>query len=72
MKHLPAAVVKVYREVEPRKRTDLLLRHIVMFLLKLLQEAIEAFNEMKQEGLSPKFDIVSRIEVKDERENTYR
>jgi hypothetical protein len=24
-----------------------------------LQEAIEAFNEMKQEGLAPKFDRVS-------------
>jgi hypothetical protein len=32
-----------------------------------LEEAMEAFNEMKQKGLSPKVDMVSRIEVKDEK-----
>ena len=32
-----------------------------------LDEAIEAFNEMKQARLSPKVDMVSRIEVRDER-----
>lgn len=30
-----------------------------------LDEAMEAFNEMKQKGLSPKVDMVSRIAVKD-------
>ena len=28
---------------------------------------MEAFNEIKQKGLSPKVDMVSRIEVKDEK-----
>ncbi len=32
-----------------------------------LEEAIAAFNEIKQKGLSPKVDMVSRIEVKDEK-----
>jgi len=32
-----------------------------------LQEAMEAFNEIKQKGLLPKVDTVSRIEVKDEK-----
>jgi len=32
-----------------------------------LQEAIEAFNEMKQAGLSPKVETVGRIEVRDEK-----
>lgn len=32
-----------------------------------LEEAMEAFNEIKQKGLSPKVDTVSRIEVKDEK-----
>jgi hypothetical protein len=32
-----------------------------------LEEAMEAFNEIKQKGLSPKVDMVSRIEVKDEK-----
>jgi hypothetical protein len=32
-----------------------------------LDEAIEAFNEMKQAGLSPKVDMVTRIEVRDEK-----
>jgi len=32
-----------------------------------LDDAIEAFNEMKQAGLSPKLDIVSRIEARDEK-----
>jgi hypothetical protein len=31
-----------------------------------LEEAMEAFNEIKQKGLSPKVDMVSRIEVKGE------
>ena len=32
-----------------------------------LEEAMEAFNEIKQKGLLPKVDTVSRIEVKDEK-----
>ena len=32
-----------------------------------LEEAMEAFNEIKRKGLSPKVDTVSRIEVKDEK-----
>ncbi len=32
-----------------------------------LEEAMEAFHEMKRKGLSPKVDVVSRIEVKDEK-----
>jgi len=32
-----------------------------------LEEAMEAFNEIKQKGLSPKVETVSRIEVKDEK-----
>ncbi len=32
-----------------------------------LEEAIQAFNEMKRAGLSTQFDMVTRIEVKDER-----
>jgi hypothetical protein len=32
-----------------------------------LEEAMEAFNEIRQKGLSPKVDMVSRIEVKDEK-----
>ena len=32
-----------------------------------LEEAMEAFNEMKQRGLSPEVDKVSRIEVKDKK-----
>jgi hypothetical protein len=30
-----------------------------------VEEAMEAFNEMKQKGLSPQFDTVIRIEVED-------
>ena len=33
-------------------------------LAETLEEAMEAFKEMKQKGLSPKVDVVSRIEVK--------
>jgi pentatricopeptide repeat protein len=29
-----------------------------------LEEAVKAFNEMKQEGLLPEVDVVSRIEVR--------
>jgi hypothetical protein len=32
-----------------------------------LEEAMESFNKMKQKGLSPKVDLVSRIEVKDKK-----
>ena len=32
-----------------------------------LEEAMDAFNEIKQKGLSPNVDTVSRIEVKDEK-----
>ena len=32
-----------------------------------LEEAMEAFNEIKRKGLSPEVDRVSRIEVKDEK-----
>jgi hypothetical protein len=32
-----------------------------------LEEAMEAFNEIKQKGLPPKVDTVSRIEVQDEK-----
>lgn len=32
-----------------------------------LEEAMEAFNEFKRKGLPPKVDMVSRIEVKDEK-----
>jgi hypothetical protein len=32
-----------------------------------LEEAMETFNEIKQKGLLPKVDMVSRIEVKDEK-----
>jgi hypothetical protein len=32
-----------------------------------VEEAMEAFKEMKQKGLSPKVDKVSRIEVKDKK-----
>ena len=32
-----------------------------------LEEAMENFNEIKQKGLSPKIDMVSRIEVKDKK-----
>ncbi|MFH1116379.1 MAG: hypothetical protein V1792_20900 [Pseudomonadota bacterium] len=32
-----------------------------------LEEAMEAFNEMKQKGLSPKVDRLTRIEVKDKK-----
>ena len=32
-----------------------------------LEEAMEAFNEMKRKGFSPKLDMVSRIEFKDEK-----
>jgi hypothetical protein len=32
-----------------------------------LQEAMEAFREMKEKGLPPKIDSVSRIEVKDKK-----
>jgi hypothetical protein len=31
-----------------------------------LEEALNAFHEMKQRGLSPQSDTVSRIEVEDE------
>jgi hypothetical protein len=31
-----------------------------------LEEAMEAFNDIKRKGLPPKVDTVSRIEVKDE------
>lgn len=30
-----------------------------------LEEAMEAFNEMKQKGFSPKVEMLTRIEVKD-------
>lgn len=36
-------------------------------LAETLEEAIEAFNEMKRGGLSTQFDMVTRIEVKDEK-----
>jgi hypothetical protein len=36
-------------------------------LAETLEEAMEAFNEMKRKGLLPKVDTVSRIEVKDEK-----
>jgi hypothetical protein len=36
-------------------------------LAETLEEAMEAFNEMKHKGLLPKVDTVSRIEVKDEK-----
>ena len=32
-----------------------------------LEEAMEAFNEMKQKGLSPKVDMLTHIEVKDKK-----
>ncbi|MGO9569372.1 MAG: hypothetical protein ACLP5H_17700 [Desulfomonilaceae bacterium] len=32
-----------------------------------LEEAIEAFNEMRQARLSPNVDMVGRIEVRDEK-----
>jgi hypothetical protein len=32
-----------------------------------VEEAMEAFKEMKQKGLSPKVDVISRIEVKDKK-----
>jgi hypothetical protein len=32
-----------------------------------LEEAIQSFYQMKRRGLSPDFDVVIRIEVKDER-----
>ena len=32
-----------------------------------VEEAMDAFKEMEQKGLSPKVDMVSRIEVKDEK-----
>jgi hypothetical protein len=32
-----------------------------------LEEALVAFNEIKRKGLSPEVDMVSRIEVKDEK-----
>jgi hypothetical protein len=32
-----------------------------------LEEAMEAFNEVKRKGLPPKVDMVSRIEVQDEK-----
>jgi hypothetical protein len=35
------------------------------FLAETVEEAMEAFNEMKQKGLSPQFGTVSRIEVQD-------
>ena len=62
---MAAAVVKTYREVEQRKQTDLLLRHIMTFLAETLEKAMAAFGEMKQKGLSPKIDMVSRREAKD-------
>lgn len=31
-----------------------------------VEEAVEAFDEMKRRGLSPKYDTVIRIEVQDE------
>ncbi len=31
-----------------------------------LEEAVEAFDELKRRGLSPRFNTVTRIEVKDE------
>lgn len=34
-----------------------------------LEQALEAFHEMKRRGLSPQFDSVMRIEVQDERGN---
>jgi hypothetical protein len=30
-----------------------------------VEEAMEAFNEMEQQGLSPQFDSVIRVEVED-------
>jgi hypothetical protein len=36
-------------------------------LAETLEDAIEAFKEMQQKGLSAKVDEVSRIEVKDEK-----
>ena len=30
-----------------------------------LEQAMEVFNEMKQKGLSPKVEMLTRIEVKD-------
>lgn len=36
-------------------------------LAETLEEAMEAFKEMKHTGLFPKVDTVSRIEVKDEK-----
>ncbi len=32
-----------------------------------LEEAIEAFNKVRQAGLSPEIDTVGRIEVRDEK-----
>ena len=32
-----------------------------------LEEAMEAFKDMKQKGLSPKVDVVSRVEIKDKK-----
>ena len=32
-----------------------------------LEEAMEAFKNMKQKGLSPKVDVVSRVEIKDKK-----
>lgn len=31
-----------------------------------LEEAMDAFNEMKQKGISPQFEAVIRIEVEDQ------
>jgi hypothetical protein len=36
-------------------------------LAETLEAAIEAFKEMRQKGLSPNVDEVSRIEVKDKK-----
>ncbi len=35
-------------------------------IAETVEEAMEAFNEMKRKGLSPQFDTVSQIEVEDE------
>ncbi len=32
-----------------------------------LEEAMEAFKDMRERGLSPEVDVVSRIEVEDEK-----
>ncbi|MGB6063923.1 MAG: hypothetical protein WBG50_03885 [Desulfomonilaceae bacterium] len=36
-------------------------------LAETLEEAMEAFKDMREKGLSPEVDVVSRIEVEDEK-----